>query len=158
MATNTGGNHRELGSDPTENKSHPIGKPVGGAAGAVTGAAAGAVAGPIGAMAGGLIGAIAGWLEGKTIAEMINPDEEMKYWEKQYRNEPYYKADKRWDDYKPAYITGYYYSDDDEDNDDAYFSDLRSNWNSIRGNSTLEADEAVAASRAARTRMRSRNA
>lgn len=150
---NARGNTDEFGSDPSEGKSHPVGKAVGGAAGAVAGAIAGAPGGPIVAGASAAIGAIAGWLEGKTIAEGINPDEEMKYWENNYRNEPGYSADKKWDDYRPAYLSGIYSYDPDEDSFDEHEEDIRQHWNSIKGSSRLTADEATRASRAAWKRV-----
>lgn len=84
----------QFGSDPSEGKSHPVGKSVGAIAGAAAGAAAGATAGPIGAIGGAAIGGIAGWLEGKTIAEGLNPDEHMTYWNNTYNSRPYFNRDR----------------------------------------------------------------
>lgn len=143
----------ELGSDPSEGKSHPVGKTVGGATGATAGAIAGSTAGPIGTVGGALIGAIAGWLEGKTIAEGINPDSELEYWENSYRNKSYYNHDKNWEDYHPAYTAGIHsYTGSDEDFSRAE-SGLRQNWNAVRGDSKLTTEEAVAASKDAWDRI-----
>lgn len=88
--------------------SHPVGTGLGAAAGgAATGAVAGAVAGPVGAVVGAAIGAVAGGSVGKGIAEAIDPTAEEAYWREQYENEPYYEAARTYDDYAPAYRTGY---------------------------------------------------
>lgn len=147
---------RELGSDPSEGKSHPVGKTLGGAAGAVAGGIAGSPGGPITAAAGAAIGALAGWLEGKTIAEGINPDVEISYWEKNYSQRPYYKSGRKFEDYRPAYMTGMYSFDEGDTDDDFSLTEneLRKNWDSIRGESKLSADEAVSASKDAWMRVR----
>jgi hypothetical protein len=48
-----------------------------------------------------------GGLAGKGIAEKIDPTAENAYWEKNYRNEPYYENGHEYSDYEPAYRTGY---------------------------------------------------
>ena len=87
---------------------HPVGTGVGAAAGgAATGAAVGSVAGPVGTAAGVVGGAIVGGLVGKGVAERVNPTAERDYWSKSYTREPYYQSGRTWDDYDPAYRTGY---------------------------------------------------
>jgi hypothetical protein len=87
---------------------HPIGTGLGAAAGGMAaGAAAGAVAGPAGALAGAAAGAIAGGLAGKGIAELIDPSAEESYWRSNYTREPYYERGYNFDDYYPAYRTGW---------------------------------------------------
>jgi hypothetical protein len=87
---------------------HPVGTGLGAAAGGMAaGAAAGAVAGPVGAVAGAAVGAVVGGLAGKGIAEMIDPTAEEAYWRENYTAEPYYEKDFTYDDYHPAYRTGW---------------------------------------------------
>ncbi|HEY5897686.1 MAG TPA: hypothetical protein VIV54_08995 [Burkholderiales bacterium] len=87
---------------------HPVGTGLGAAAGGMAaGAAAGSVAGPIGAAAGAAIGAVVGGLAGKGIAERIDPTAEEAYWRTQYAREPYYERGYTFDDYYPAYRTGW---------------------------------------------------
>ena len=87
---------------------HPVGTGLGAAAGgAATGAAVGSVAGPVGTAAGIVVGAVVGGLAGKGIAEKVNPTVEREYWMQNYRNEPYYKEGRRFEDYEGAYRTGY---------------------------------------------------
>lgn len=87
---------------------HPVGTGVGAAgAGAVGAAIGGVLGGPIGAVIGSAIGAVAGGLAGKSAAEAINPTEEDDYWSKNYNSRPYVEPSKTYEDYKPAYQTGY---------------------------------------------------
>ena len=87
---------------------HPVGTGLGAAAGGMAaGAAAGAVAGPAGALAGAAVGAVVGGLAGKGIAEKIDPTAEEAYWRTQYTREPYYERGYTFDDYYPAYRTGW---------------------------------------------------
>ena len=88
--------------------SHPVGTGLGAAAGgALAGAAAGAVGGPVGAIAGAAVGAVVGGLAGKGVAEGLNPTAEDAYWRDNYTKEPYYVEGRTYDDYAPAYRTGY---------------------------------------------------
>ena len=131
--------------------SHPVGTGLGAAAGgAVAGAAAGAVGGPIGAMAGAAVGAVVGGLAGKGVAEGLNPTAEDTYWKDNYTKEPYYVEGRTYDDYAPAYRTGYEartryagrsYSDIE--------SDLERDYYANRGNGRLEWEDARDATRAA---------
>jgi flavin-dependent dehydrogenase len=87
---------------------HPLGTGIGAAAGGMAaGAAAGSVAGPAGAVAGAAVGAIAGGLAGKGIAELIDPTVEEAYWRSNYMREPYYERGYNFEDYYPAYRTGW---------------------------------------------------
>ena len=86
---------------------HPAGTGAGAAAGAVAGAAIGSVAGPVGTVIGGAAGAIAGGLGGKAAAESVNPTAEDSYWRDNYNKSPSYKPGYTYDDYAPAYRTGY---------------------------------------------------
>jgi hypothetical protein len=131
--------------------SHPVGTGIGAAAGGMAaGAAAGAVAGPLGAMAGAAIGAVAGGLAGKAAGEAIDPTVEDAYWQKTYAKEPYYQQGLTYDDYAPAYRTGYQGRVDYAGRDfDEVEPDLKSNYDSMRGSSRLGWDKAKDASRAA---------
>lgn len=87
---------------------HPIGTGVGAASAGVVATAVGAtVAGPIGAAVGAVVGAVAGGLAGKGVAEQMNPTLEDEYWSTNYTTRPYFEADYGYDDYHPAYRTGY---------------------------------------------------
>src|SRR5512141_1798863 len=87
---------------------HPVGVGGGGIGGAAAGGAiGGAVGGPIGAAIGGVIGAVAGAAAGKGVAEMVNPTEEETYWEREYRNRPYYNSGREYSYYRPAYRYGW---------------------------------------------------
>lgn len=87
---------------------HPVGTGIGAAGAGSVGAVVGAVlGGPIGAVVGSAIGAVAGGLAGKNAAEQINPTVEDEYWRENYTSRPYVEADKTYDDYQPAYKTGY---------------------------------------------------
>ncbi len=99
----------DLNRDPISGTpgAHPVGTGVGAVAGGATGAAIGAAGGPVGVVAGAVVGAVAGGLAGKGIGESINPTAEEAYWRGQYENEPYYARDRSYEDYAPAYRTGY---------------------------------------------------
>lgn len=130
--------------------SHPIGTGVGAAAGGATGAAIGMAAGPIGAAAGAVVGAVAGGLAGKGAAEGMNPTAEEAYWRDQYEREPYYTADRSYDEYSPAYRVGY---EGRTRHDSGSFDDaepeLRRNYEASRGSSSIDWKEARVATRAA---------
>ena len=87
---------------------HPVGTGLGAAAGGMAaGAAVGTVAGPVGTAAGAVVGAIVGGLAGKGIAEAIDPTAEEAYWAENYEREPYYEKGYTFQDYYPAYRTGW---------------------------------------------------
>ena len=131
--------------------SHPVGTGLGAAAGgAVAGAAAGAVGGPIGAVAGAAVGAVVGGLAGKGVAEGLNPTLEDAYWRDNYTKEPYYVEGRSYDDYAPAYRTGYEARTRYAGRSfDAIESDLERDYYANRGNSRLEWQDARDATRAA---------
>jgi hypothetical protein len=95
--------------DPISGKpgAHPVGTGVGAAGGGAAGAAIGAVAGPVGAAVGLAAGAIAGGLAGKAVAEHIDPTVEDHYWRENYPSRYYAEPDVSYEDYQPAYRTGY---------------------------------------------------
>jgi hypothetical protein len=99
----------EVNPDPItgEPGSHPIGTGVGAASGGAAGASIGAVGGPIGAAVGAVVGAVAGAYAGHGVAEVVDPTAEDAYWREQHRLQPYARDDRPYEDYAPAYRTGY---------------------------------------------------
>jgi hypothetical protein len=134
---------------------HPVGTGLGAAAGGMAaGAAAGTVAGPVGTLAGAAVGAVLGGLAGKAAGEAIDPTVEDAYWKHSYAGEPYYESGFTYDDYAPAYRTGY--------NGRTQFAgrkfndverDLESSYNRAKGASKLTWEKAKHATRAAWDRV-----
>ena len=88
--------------------SHPVGTAAGTTSGGVAGAAIGtAVGGPVGGAVGAAVGAVAGGLAGHASGEAVNPWVEDIYWRQAHIREPYYRKDFTYDDYGPAYRTGW---------------------------------------------------
>jgi len=91
-----------------ESGAHPVGTGIGAAGAGATGAAiGGAVGGPVGAVVGSVIGAVTGGLVGKGVAESIDPTVEDAYWRQNYVSQPYVEPDRFYEDYQPAYRTGF---------------------------------------------------
>ena len=152
------------GSNPdpitSEPGSHPVGTGAGGLTGGAAGAAIGAaVGGPVGAVVGGIVGAVGGGYAGKGVAESINPTEENAYWENNYRSTSYHESDYGFDDYAPAYRTGYEgfsrHADTGKDYTEVE-SDLERDYSQNRGNSRLAWDKAKVATRDAWDRLKHR--
>jgi len=130
---------------------HPVGTGLGAAAGGMAaGAAVGTVAGPVGTAVGAAVGAVVGGLAGKGIAEMIDPTAEEAYWRENYDTQRYYESGLTYDDYHPAYRTGWEgraryegLSFDDAERD------LEADYNRYRGTSKLGWDRNRPAARAA---------
>jgi uncharacterized protein YcfJ len=122
---------------------HPVGTGVGAAGGGAAGAALGAVAGPVGAAIGLVAGAVAGGLGGKAVAEMIDPTVGEEYWREHYSNRSYVRPNTPYDDYAPAYRTGYEgrYRYPGKKFDEVE-SDLRRDYENSKGNAKLEWEEA----------------
>jgi hypothetical protein len=131
--------------------SHPVGTGLGGSSGGVAGALVGtAVAGPIGTVVGAVVGVVAGGLAGKAAGESLNPTEEDTYWRGRHSDEPYYESGRNYDDYAPAYRTGYMArAEDGTRTFDEAESDLQERYERERGESRLEWDQARPATRAA---------
>lgn len=129
--------------------SHPVGTGVGSAGGAAAGAAIGAAFGPIGVLVGGTIGAVAGGAAGHAAGEAIDPTVEDAYWKENYKSRPYVKKDVDYTHYSPAYRYGWESRTKHRDRkwDDSLERDLGSQWNTTRGNSSLEWDDARHATR-----------
>lgn len=145
-----------LNRDPISDEpgAHPIGTGIGAGGGAITGAALGLAGGPVGVAVGTVIGAVVGGLAGKGAAEAVNPTAEDAYWRDAYVGEPYYTDGLGYDDYAPAYRTGYEGYAARNGDFDAYDAELGATWDSRRGESRLSWDEARPASRAAWERAR----
>ena len=134
---------------------HPVSTGLGAAAGGMAaGAAVGTVAGPVGTIAGAAAGAIVGGLAGKAIGKAIDPTVEDAYWQKTYSKESYYQSGLTYDDYAPAYRTGYQgraqYAGRKFDDVER---DLEASYNREKGSSKLGWDKAKRASRAAWDRI-----
>ncbi|MDX2239152.1 MAG: YsnF/AvaK domain-containing protein [Leptolyngbyaceae cyanobacterium bins.302] len=87
---------------------HPVGTGLGAAgAGAVGAVVGGAVGGPVGAVVGSVVGGVVGGLAGKGAAERVNPTIEEEYWRNHYSSRPYVDKKEKYEDYHPAYRTGY---------------------------------------------------
>jgi hypothetical protein len=96
--------------DPITNEpgSHPVGTALGSAGGVATGVLVGAaVGGPIGAIVGSAIGALVGGAAGHAVGEAVNPTIEREYWNRTFKDRPYYKPGKQYSDYEPAYRLGW---------------------------------------------------
>ncbi|WOD38180.1 glycine zipper family protein [Nodosilinea sp. E11] len=136
---------------------HPVGTGVGAAgAGAIGTAVGGLVAGPVGAVVGAAVGAVAGGLAGKNVAETIDPTVEDNYWRTNYKTRSYVEPNRSYDDYSPAYRTGYEgygnYSQQGLTYDDAE-PRLREDYERQYSGSSLGWDQARHASRDAWTRL-----
>ena len=81
-----------------------IGAAGAGAAGALAGAA---VAGPAGAIVGGLAGAAAGAVAGNAFTSEFDANEEARYWRETFSSRPYWKRDRDFSFYEPAYRYGW---------------------------------------------------
>ena len=131
---------------------HPVGTSVGAVGGAMAGAAIGSVAGPVGTVVGGAIGAVAGGLAGKGAAESVNPTAEDSYWRDNYNKSSSYKKDYTYDDYAPAYRTGYTgweRARASGQSFDSYEPTLRTEYEKAKGNSRLAWEDAKGATREA---------
>lgn len=136
---------------------HPVGTGIGAAgAGAVGAVVGGIVGGPIGAAVGTVIGAVAGGLAGKSAAERVNPTVEDEYWRSNYASRPYIEKDRQYEDYQPAYQTGYEgyrrYGDAGKTYDEVE-PDLRSDYEQHHGGAGLAWDKAKHATRDAWERL-----
>jgi hypothetical protein len=87
-----------------------------------------------------------------TAGSAFNPSVHDIYWREAYSREPYYRAGYTYDDYAPAYRTGYEaggrYLGQGKRFDDLD-SELRSNYEHIKGKSRLAWEDAKNAARAA---------
>jgi hypothetical protein len=72
--------------------------------GAVAGASVG---GPAGAIVGGIVGAAAGAVAGNAFASEFDATEEQRYWRETFASRPYWKRDRDFSFYEPAYRYGW---------------------------------------------------
>jgi hypothetical protein len=136
--------------------SHPIGTAIGAATlGAAMGAGAGSIIGPVGTALGAAGGAVLGGLTGNAIAERLDPTAEEAFWREKYATEPYYQNGLSYDEYAPAYRTGYQgRARYDVDVEFAQVErDLEADYNSSKGKSKLTWERAKPATRAAWDRL-----
>ncbi|UNU24334.1 hypothetical protein [Microcoleus vaginatus] len=91
-----------------EKGAHPVATGIGAAgAGAAGAAIGGAIGGPVGAVVGAVVGSFSGGLVGKGVGEAIDPTVEDAYWQSNYSSRPYVETSATYEDYQPAYRTGY---------------------------------------------------
>ena len=140
---------------------HPLGVAGGGTGGALTGAAiGGVVGGPIGAAIGGAIGAVAGGYAGKGAAEAVNPTEEDAYWKGEHSKRPYFRKDKDYNDYQPAYRYGWESASNPDYTSRSFEDvepDLEKNWSTYRGPATTEWRDVRDATRDSYSRVQDRS-
>lgn len=84
----------------------------------------------------------------------INPTAEEAYWREAYRREPYYRADRNYEDYGPAYRVGYTGPMRREGAFEALEGELEGDFQRVRGRSRLRWEEAREAARAAWKRVK----
>jgi len=163
MATVRKIKNNEIESD----NEHELGGTLGMAAGGVVGGAAagvaaattaatigGLAAGPVGAVAGAALGGAIGGKLGEAAARQINPTEEERYWETNYRSRPYVTSESDFETYRPAYRYGIEsYSKYQGRSFNEIESDLDRGWANARGTSSLEWNRARDASRDAYDRI-----
>ena len=88
--------------------------------------------------------------------QTIDKTAENKYWQNQFSNESYYEAGRKFEDYEPAYrtgIEGYDRYRDSTPTFDQAESSLRSDYESIKGDTRLGWDKAKSAVKAAWHRL-----
>lgn len=133
---------------------HPVGTGVGATGGAMAGAAIGAVGGPVGAAIGLVAGAVVGGLAGKGIAENIDPTVEDGYWKNNYSKRSYAEKNVSFDNYQPAYRTGYEgYTRYPGRKYEEVESDLQRDYEKSKGRSSLTWEKAKHATRDAWQRV-----
>lgn len=121
--------------------SHPVGTGVGAVlGGAAAGAAAGAVGGPIGAAVGVVAGGVAGAYAGKAVAEEVDPTIESAYWRENFEERPYYRNDYTYEDYEPAYQSGWEmeFQDGDGTSWDQREAEARRRWEEYYNDNEIE--------------------
>ena len=86
----------------------------------------------------------------RDIADMIDPVAEEAYWRENYEAQPFYEAGYQYDDYHPAYRTGWEgRARHEERRFDEVERELEAHFNRIRGTSRLGWDKCRHAARAA---------
>lgn len=137
--------------DMNEANDHPVGTSIGTVGGVAAGAALGSAVGPAGAVVGGIVGGIIGGVAGNEAADAINPVEEDAYWREQHRDSPYFHEsrstydDLDYDrDYRSAYEVGYKNRPlfDSDTHFEQVETELRTQWEAIKGPSRLDWEQA----------------
>ena len=147
--------------DPISGQSgaHPVGTGIGAAgAGTIGAIVGGVIGGPIGAVVGSAIGSVAGGLVGKNAAEKANPTVEDEYWQNNYASRPYVEKGQNYEDYQPAYRTGYEAYNQHSDSGKSYEEvepELQSNYEKTYAGTGLGWDKAKDATRDAWQRAES---
>ncbi|MDI9635751.1 YsnF/AvaK domain-containing protein [Oscillatoria amoena NRMC-F 0135] len=130
---------------------HPVGTGIGAAGvGTVGTVVGGVIGGPVGAVVGAAVGAVAGGLVGKGVAEAVNPSIEDEYWRQNYATRSYVTPDETYDNYAPAYRTGYEGYARHAENPKTYAEvepELENTYNQTYGNTALPWDKAKHAAR-----------
>lgn len=150
---------RDANPDPITGQpgAHPVGTGVGAAAAGVIGTALGALAGPVGGVVGAVAGSVVGGLVGKSTAEAFDPTVEEAYWRENYKSRPYAKSNLVYEDYQPAYRTGYEGFGRYRSHDKPYCDiepDLQRDYEANRGTSRASWDDAKHAVQDAWERVR----
>lgn len=128
---------------------HNLASGVGAGGGAMAGAAFGAMGGPVGAAVGAVVGAVAGSVAGQGVAQAFNPQAEDNFWRDNYHLAPHFIEGYTYDDYAPAYRTGYEAFGNHAGNDyESHEEQLQNDWNRLKGKSRLSWEQARAATRA----------
>ncbi len=138
-------------NDLIKDKDHPAAKGavtggvVGGVAGGATaGMLVGGVTGPVGAAIGAAVGAAVGAFANRK----HDPVVEDAYWRDNYASRPYVTSGAAYDQYQPAYTYGAdSYSKYPGKSFDDVEADLGRDWNTARGKSSLDWDNAKHATR-----------
>ena len=142
----------DLNADPITGAagSHPVGTGIGATIGGVVGTVLGAVGGPVGIAAGIAVGSAVGGMVGHSGGELLDPTEEDAYWREAYLKRPYYEANYDYDrDYLPAYRLGYLSRSEYKQAEqfDLHEAELRNHWESRKGDSQLNWEQAKLATR-----------
>ncbi|RYZ06052.1 MAG: hypothetical protein EOO24_12000 [Comamonadaceae bacterium] len=87
---------------------------------------------------------------------VFNPTAEEAYWREAFRREPYYRADRTYDDYGPAYRVGYTAPVRRHGEFTQLEGELKNDFHQVRGRSRLRWEEAREAARAAWCRVTER--
>jgi hypothetical protein len=149
-----------VSSDPIVGRpTHPLAAGIGAVVlGGASGAAVGSAAGPLGTFVGAAIGAIGGALGGDAIASSFDEAAEDEHWREHYVNQPYVPKEARYEDYGPAYRYGATsYSRLAGRDFDEVETDLSGGWETARGESVLQWEQAKHAARDAWTRLHTAN-
>jgi hypothetical protein len=136
---------------------HPVETGIGAVgAGTIGTIIGGVVGGPVGAVVGAAIGAVSGGLLGKNTAEVIDASREDEHWRENHASRPYIEPGKTYDDYAPAYKTGYEAFDRHADSGKTFEEiepELQSEYIKTHGNMGLSWDKAKPAAQDAYLRL-----